>query len=155
MDYPITIPGFEKQQLVWRTGAWKNALVLNGEAVALSDKKKREYSLTGDDGQARTVTLKYSFADPVPTVLHNGESYQIVPPVTTAQKVFAAVLHVPLFTGGAIGGGCGAAGFMMSLSFFRSKSSPFVQYLMVFGSAVLAWLAYFGLAAGFSMLIGA
>ena len=50
MDYPIEIPGFEKQDLVWKTGTFSNSLLLNGEKIKGQGKKKNEYYVCNDAG---------------------------------------------------------------------------------------------------------
>lgn len=154
MDYPIEIPGFEQQKLVWKAGMWSNSFMFNGQKLKGQGKKRNEYSVKNDAGEEQTLTLNHSFGDSVPTVTHQGETYHLAEPISTGKKVFAGLLHAPLLAGGAVGGACGAGGFVLSLGFFRSKHSAGLQYLMVFGSAVAAWATYFCVAYGVQQLMG-
>ena len=152
MDYPINIPGFENQTLLWRTGTWKNSFVANGQILKGEGKKRNEFRLPDDSGEEQLITTEISFLDPVPVVLHKGERYNLAPPISMGKKIFAGILHVPLFGGGAIGGGLAAVGFMVSLSLFRSEKPPWLQYLLVFGCSALAWTLYLMAAGGIRTL---
>lgn len=143
MDYKVNLPGFEKQELVWRTGAWKNSMVLDGSPLTGQGRRRNEYTLKDDHGHEQSVVLKSRFLDPVPIVVFGPEEYHLAPPISLAQYLFAAVLLFPLlFAGGALGGAMAGGGFLFCLSFFRSDNATWLKYLTVLGASLGVWILY-------------
>ncbi len=153
-DYTIRIPGFKEQELIWRAGFWKNSFLVNGQILKGTGKKNSDYLVKNDQGEVETIRANVSLGETIPSFTHKDETYNLAPPVSTGQKIFAAVLHIPLFAGGALGGICCALGYMTSLSFFRSERPSWLRYAMVAASAFGAWMVYFVLSAGVQSLIG-
>ncbi len=153
MSLSVQIPGFEKQRIEYKQGLFSNTLLIDGKPACKDGSSKTEYRVVDDQGSEQRFTLDGPALD-LPTVVCNGETYYFAPPVSTARKIFAAVLLVPLLSGGALGGGLGGAGFMLGLRAYRSNKPAWVQHSTVIGVALGAWLTYFILLGGIRSMMG-
>jgi hypothetical protein len=153
MSFNVEIPGFKNQKIELKSGAFSNSLLVNGKAAPKYESSKTDYRVTDDAGTEQRVTLKGQALD-LPIVEYNGETYHFAPPVSTGKKVLAGVLLVPLFAGGAVGGGLAGAGFMIALQAYRSNKPDWIQHLTALGVAVGAWVIYLFIAGGVQTLLG-
>lgn len=152
MSLSIEVPGFANQKIELVAGFWANTLKVNGESPAKGP-KKNEFLVKDDNGEEQVLTLKGKGVD-LPVVVLKGEEYFFAKPVSTAAKIFAALFFLPLFLGGAVGGGLGAGGFMLSLQMFRSERPASMQYLLCVGCAAATWTIYLVIAGGVQSLVG-
>lgn len=152
MSLSVELPGFSQQKIELQAGFWGNSLKVNGEK-APKGSGKLEFLVKDDEGTEQTLTLKPKGID-LPVLSHNGEEYYFAKPVPKAAMIFAAILFIPLFAGGALGGGLAGGGFMLSMQMFRSDKSTGVQYLMALACAAAAWVTYLMVAGGITSLIG-
>ena len=153
MSLTIEVPGFEKQKIELKAGAFSNSLLVNGQPAVKKEGSKNEYLVEDDQGQQQLFTLKGQSVD-LPLVQFNGESYYFAPPVGLGSKILIGVLLIPLFAGGAIGGGLAGAGFVMAMSAFRTEKPGWLQHLTAVGIALGAWFIYLLLAGGITAMIG-
>lgn len=154
MKYRIDLPGFTDQDLQYDYGFLRSSLLRDGIAVESVAPKKKEFQLLDDQGKEQTVELKSGFGDTLPKVIMNGETYLLAPKLTPVQLTVAALPHLPLFLGGALGGALCALGFSASLHFFRSGVSSMLAYFLVFVSAAGTWLTYLVVSVLFTSLFG-
>jgi hypothetical protein len=128
MEYPISHPDFEGQNLVVRPagpGDFSHHLLQNGAAIK---KAKGVYSVKNNAGVVVPVKLKNDFLDPVPKVVIGNDIITLVPPLKWYEYVWAGIPLLLILKGGAVGGGIGAVAAFYNAKIFRGQQGNVAKY---------------------------
>ena len=154
MQLEVQHPAFKAQRLtVEAAGTFHGPrLLLNG---ALVKKQKGRYTVTSDSGVETTIQLKYNFLDPIPKIKIGEEMSEIVSSLKWYEYVWIGIPIVLVFSGGAIGGLCGAVAANASGRVFRSDRSSLAKYALSALVTVGAVVAFVVLVTVFQLFVGA
>lgn len=149
MKYDFKLADFPLNEFEMETSVWtgKSKLFQNGIAVTQSTEKGKPFLISGDDGQLIKAYPKGSFPDFAPVLVINGRKNRVVDKLKTIEYIVGAFPIVLLLIGGVIGGAIGAAATVGNYTVFRLPESTASRYLKVVGISILAFVAYFMVAA--------
>jgi hypothetical protein len=137
--YPIKIPGFGKQKIELEISGFlgKTRILLNGNP-AEKGHRKDEFILYQPNGVRVSAQLQNTFFDAIPKVLVHGEAYEILPPLTWYQYVFAGLSLILVLYGGGYGGLLGMIGFLINIRILRSSYPRGLRLLLILFMNMLA-----------------
>ena len=141
--YPIKIPGFGKQRIELEISGFpgKNRILLNGNP-AEKGHRKDEFILYQPDGVRVSAQLQSTFFDAIPKVIVQGESYDILPPLTWYQYVFAGLSLILVLYGGGYGGLLGMISFLINIRLLRSSYPRGLRLLLILFMNMLAFFIF-------------
>jgi len=141
--YPIKIPGFGKQRIELEISGFlgKNRILLNG-IPAEKGHRKDEYILYQPDGVRVSAQLQSTFFDAIPKVIVQGEAYDILPPLTWYQYVFAGLSLILVLYGGGYGGLLGMISFLINIRLLRSSYPRGLRLLLILFMNMLAFFIF-------------
>jgi len=141
--YPIKIPGFGKQRIELEISGFlgKNRILLNG-IPAEKGHRKDEYILYQPDGVRVSAQLQSTFFDAIPKVIVQGEAYEILPPLTWYQYVFAGLSLILVLYGGGYGGLLGMISFLINIRLLRSSYPRGLRLLLILFMNMLAFFIF-------------
>jgi hypothetical protein len=143
MNFPVTIPGMEGQNVEVVVNFWSAAqLLVNGEPSPKGNSRK-EYLLQKNDGTTCIVSWKSQlFGFDIPQLFVDNQIIQVVEPLKWYQIAWIVFPVSLLFVGGALGAACGLLGFYCNAQVFRSNLSGILKYLISAGISILALVVY-------------
>lgn len=156
MDYPINLPGFERNQPVLRTSWYKGPAFIQGGVPAEKAKTRGSFVLKKNDGnpvQARLVQRGLGF-DPVPDVEIDGHRITLVPPLRWWQWLLSGLPLILVFAGGAAGGLIGAIATYANVAILRSGMPTPQRYLGVVITSLAAVLLFWAFVVLFRSVLG-
>lgn len=141
--YPIKIPGFGKQQIELEISGFlgKTRILING-IPAEKGHRKDEFVLYQPDGIRVSAQLQNTFFDALPKVIVHGEAYEILPPLTWYQYVFAGLSLILVLYGGGYGGLLGMISFLINIRLFRSSYQKGLRLLLILFMNMLAFFIF-------------
>jgi hypothetical protein len=141
--YPIKIPGFGKQRIELEISGFlgKNRILLNG-IPAEKGHRKDEYILYQPDGVRVSAQLQSTFFDAIPKVIVQGEAYDILPPLTWYQYVFAGLSLILVLYGGGYGGLLGMISFLINIRLLRNSYPRGLRLLLILFMNMLAFFIF-------------
>lgn len=141
--YPIKIPGFGKQRIELEISGFlgKTRILLNGNP-AEKGHRKDEYILYQPDGVRVSVQLQNTFFDAIPKLVIHGEAYEILPPLTWYQYVFAGLSLILVLYGGGYGGLLGMISFLINIRILRSSYQKSLRILLILFMNMLAFFIF-------------
>ncbi len=141
--YPIKIPGFGKQIIELEISGFlgKTRIFLNGNP-AEKGHRKDQYILYQPDGVRVSAQLQSTFFDMVPKIIVHGEAYEILPPLTWYQYVYAGLSMILVLFGGGYGGLLGMISFLINIRFFRSSYPLGLRLLLILFMNMLAFFIF-------------
>ena len=147
MEAPITLEGFEGHTIELHTpGILQGPRITFDGKPAPKGKGRNRYTLTRNDGQAKTVRLKPSLLYDFPSIEVDGKKYAAVPPLRW-YEYGVSLLPLILIFGGLIGIVLALVIFLINIRVFRSDIPIAARYLLVLtlsvGLPVLYYLATF------------
>ncbi len=145
MEYSVSHPFFERQQLAVRTaGLFKGAvLLLDGQPMK---SKMGKYVIKNDAGDDTSVRIDANFIDPIPVVKIGTEVVRLAPAFSWYEYVWIGIPVLLVFVGGALGGGIGVAAAYSNSRIFRSDRGTGAKYLLTGVTTVAALVAFLVLA---------
>jgi hypothetical protein len=155
MPYPVKIEGHEYQhiELVPAGFTSPTKLLVNGQP-APKGPKRDQFMITGSDGRETIVTLKAAaMFEPIPQLVVNGKTIQVVEPLKWYQWVWIAWPILLLFLGGALGGLAGGLATVINMRVFRTDMEGLLKYLMTGLISIIAIVFYFAGALALQMLL--
>lgn len=153
MGYPVTLPGFEEQQIVVEpAGLFTGARLLVNGQPAPKGKGRGEMLVRRNDGKDVTFTFRNNFLD-VPALLVDGKPLELVEPLKWYEWVWNGLPVVLVFLGGAIGALIGILAVTFNLKIFRSSQNPLMKYVLTGAVGVGAFIFYLIAATLFTLLI--
>ena len=151
MDYPLSYPGLEGQNLsVRQRGLSKAELLQNG---VLLTKKSGGYTVQNDAGEPVFIKLKSTLIDLIPKVIIGEDTIHIAPTLRWYEYAWTALPVLMVFIGGALGGGLGGVAALWNAKIFRSGKPALVKYSLTALISCGAFLMWFGVAATIGPLI--
>jgi hypothetical protein len=142
MEFPISLPGFEGQNLTVKpAGFWRAQLLQNGLPLK---RQKGHFSVQNNAGETVPIRFKTEFLDPIPKVIIGDDVIHLVPSLRWYEYLWAGFPILLLFIGGAVGGLLGAAAAYTNAKIFRTQRSAPAKYALtglVSIGAAIAWLA--------------
>ena len=146
MEHPITIPGFEGQQITVKpAGMWKGAQLLVNGQPAPKGAKRGQMALRANDGREVIAKWKPQLLD-MPQLDVGGQTIKVVEPLKWYQYVWTGLPVLLVFVGGAIGAIIGILAFGINSSLFRSSNNPIVKYALTGLVSAVAVILYMVLA---------
>ena len=141
--YLIKIPGFGKQRIELEISGFlgKNRILLNGNP-AEKGHRKDEFILYQPDGVRVSAQLQSTFFDAIPKVIVQGEAYDILPPLTWYQYVFAGLSLILVLYGGGYGGLLGMISFLINIRLLRSSYPRSFRLLLILFMNMLAFFIF-------------
>ena len=154
MGYETRIEGFEGQNIEVQVGFWLGPkLLVNGEP-APKGKKSGEMLLQRNDGRQVIATWKPQFGGfDIPQLVVDGKATNLVEPLKWYEWIWGGLPLLLIFFGGAIGGACGAVGFMINTKIFRTEADGLLKYLITGVVSFVTVVVYLIVALIFSFLI--
>lgn len=158
MEVPLTIEGLEGREVVASV-----ARVLSGPKVLIEGRtaqrgrRRNTFILERNDGAEVSIELKSPLFGAVHAVV-DGKSFELLPSLRWYQYVWLALplaLVLPGVGGGAVGGGLGAAAFIINLRLFRSGQRALSRYAMTGLVTVGAVIVYIAVATLIGSLVTA
>ena len=142
MQYTVSLPGFENQNVVVRmSGLGKPSLLINGNAVKTAG-FKRKMLIRRDDQLEVVAEWKNSFIGDVPKLIVDNTIYQIAPPSPWYVIAWCMFPLILIFIGGALGGLCGGLACATSLSIFRLSIPLVLKFLITFFTSFAFFALY-------------
>jgi len=148
MEYPVKIEGFEGHQLaVTSAEMFANPKLLIDGQSASQGQKRGEFILRKNNGSKiiAQVTAAYLGFDPVPQLIIDGKTIQIMEPLKIYQWVWSGIPLFLFFIGGVFGTLCSIIAFAINVRIFRSQRSTVVKYFATALVTVLSVGIYYGL----------
>jgi hypothetical protein len=147
MDFPLSYPGFEGQNLVVRSVGlfgFRPSLLKAGMPLR---RKNGCYVLTSNGGREVKVRLKRRVLDPLPKVTIGETQVDLARPLRTRELLWICFPLILACAGGALGGAVGGLAAYVSGHVFRSGRDPGEKYALtalvtlcaLSGYVVLAW----------------
>ena len=154
MGYPVTLPGFEGQEIVVEPAGLFSGprLMVNGQP-APKGQARAEMLVRRNDGKDVAFTFRNNFLD-VPALMVDGMPLNLVEPLKWYEWIWNGLPMVMIFLGGALGGFIGVLAMTFNLKIFRSSPHPVLKYLLTGAMGVGAFVLYFILALLFASLAG-
>ena len=145
MEYRVSHPFFERQQLAVRTaGLFKGAvLLLDGQPMKA---KRGKYVIKNDVGDDTSVRIDAVFIDPIPVIKIGTEAVRLAPALSWYEYAWIGIPVLLVFVGGALGGGLGVAAGYSNSRIFRSDRGTGTKYLLTGITTVAALVAFLVLA---------
>ena len=136
--------GFEGRQFFLQSASLFSSpkLLIDG-SPAPKGPKRGQFLLYRNDGREVIAQLRGQFVDPVPKVIIDGETLQLVEPFKWYEWVWLCLPLVLLFLGGAIGGFIGGLTAAINGYIFRSITNSALRFILtgaVSGAAVVLYL---------------
>ena len=148
MEYPVKIEGFEGHQLtVTSAEMFANPKLLIDGQSASQGQKRGQFILRKNNGSkvVAQVTAAYLGFDPVPELIIDGKTIQIMEPLKPYQWVWSGIPLFLFFIGGVFGTLCSIIAFAINVRILRSQRSNAVKYLATALVTVLSLSIYYGL----------
>jgi len=141
--YPIKIPGFGKQRIELEISGFlgKTRILLNGNP-AEKGHRKDEFILYQQDNVRVSAQLQSTFFDVIPKVIVQGEIYDVLPPLTWYQYVFAGLSLILVLFGGGYGGLLGMISFLINIRILRSSYRIGLRFLLILFMNMLAFFIF-------------
>lgn len=153
MSYPVTLPGFEGQEIVVEpAGLFSGPKLMVNRQPAPKGKERGEMLVRRNDGKDVVFTFRNNFLD-VPALLVDGKPLELVEPLKWYEWVWNGLPVVLVFMGGAIGALIGILAVTFNLRVFRSSQNPLMKYILTGAIGVGAFILYLVAATLFRMLI--
>jgi hypothetical protein len=127
----VNIPGFEGQLFSVKIGKLfgNSQLLLDGKP-APAGAKRGQYRLRRNDGSEAVAHFKFTFPDPMPLLVVDGEGIQLAKPLAWYEWVWAAFPISLIFMGGLIGAIFGLGAVSTNAQIFRSDRSTVMKYVL-------------------------
>jgi hypothetical protein len=153
MAYPVTLPGFEGQEIVVEPAGFFSGpkLLVDGQP-APKGKGRGEMLIRRNDGKDVIVSFRSNFLD-VPALMVDGKPLNLVEPLKWHEWVWNGFPIVMIFFGGALGGMLGVLAMSFNLKVFRSSENTVLKYALTGAIGLGAFALYFLLAVLFASLI--
>jgi len=148
MEYPVKIEGFEGHQLaVTSAEMFANPQLLIDGQSASQGQKRGEFILRKNNGAKvnAQVTAAYLGFDPVPQLIIDGKTIQIMEPLKSYQWVWSGIPLFLFFVGGVFGTLCSIIAFAINVRVFRSQRSSPLKYLITAMVTIISVGIYYGL----------
>jgi len=141
MDYPFTLPGHSDLDLSLRSGGFFTGAKILKNGVPL--KRSRAVVMVPlADGSSLELKIKVGFDMFTPKILFGGREIEVMPPLSSFWVVWAYLPLLLFFVGGAIGGLCGGAASISTLSALRSDMPRGARIVIAILAPPVAFLAY-------------
>ncbi len=138
MRYDLDVAGFEGRELYVEMKGLGEAKILLDQQPAPPADKKGQFMLTRNDGHIVTAQFRAKFPNPVPTLVVDGQEYQLMEPFQWYEWIVAGLPLVLILVGGCIGGALGGMGFYLNARILRSDMPPIARYAIALGISTLA-----------------
>ncbi len=148
MLYTVALEGFEGRDIaVELAGVFSAPRILVDGEPAPKGQKAGDVVLRRNDGRESVARLRTTnFLDPVPHLIVDDHSYQLVEPLKWYQWIWGGLPIVLLFSGGALGALFGSVGVIINSRLFRSQMNPVLKYLATAGVSLGLGVAVFAIA---------
>lgn len=144
MIYPVSIDGFEEQNIQVKIGGLKGPrLLVNGDVVPKG--KKRKMTLIKDDGSEVIATFKNKLVG-APNLIVNGEEIQVTEPLEWYVQIWCYISLPLLFIGGALGGALSLIACSINTIIFKSSMNIVLKYILSLIVSLIATGMYLMLA---------
>jgi hypothetical protein len=153
MAYPVTLPGFEGQEIVVEPAGFFSGpkLLVNGQP-APKGKGRGEMIIRRNDGKDVIVSFRSNFLD-VPALMVDDKPLNLVEPLKWYEWIWNGFPIVMIFFGGALGGMLGVLAMSFNLKMFRSSENAVLKYALTGAIGLGAFMLYFLLAVLFTSII--
>ena len=145
---PVYIPGFEGRQVwVQTAGAFSGSKLFVDGRPADPGPKRGQYLLHRNDGWQVTAFFKGGFPDPIPTLVVNGQTIRLAPPLAWYEWIWIGIPLLLIVLGGSIGGALGGAATALNAHLFRGQTNPAAKYFLsglVSAACLVIWLVIVG-----------
>ncbi len=126
MEFPISYPGFEGQNLTVKPAGFLGARLLqNGSPLK---RQKGFYFVKNNAGIQVRIKLKSNFPDPIPKVIIDKDLIQLAAPLKWYEYLWMGLPILLIFLGGAVGGGIGGYATYTNGKIFRTQRSVWAKY---------------------------
>jgi hypothetical protein len=144
MNYPVTIPGMEGQNIEVSYSFWTgNRLLVEGER-AQKGTTRNQFLLKKNDGTTAVATWKIqALGFDVPQLQVDDMVVKAVEPLAWYELLWSILPVGLILIGGFIGAICGFVAFFFNGRIFRSDMSVILKYVvtaLISGAAVVTWL---------------
>ncbi|MBV6396227.1 MAG: hypothetical protein HFACDABA_01821 [Anaerolineales bacterium] len=153
MRYPVTLPGFEGQEIVVEPPGFFSGpkLLVNGRP-APKGRGRGELIIRRNDGKDMACAFRHNFLD-VPSLMVDGKPLDLVEPLKWYEWVWNGWPVFLVIIGGAFGAVIGLLAVTFNLRLFRSVRRPALKYIFSAMTGIGASLFYLGAATLFRTLI--
>ncbi|MEM7335015.1 MAG: hypothetical protein AAF490_23260 [Chloroflexota bacterium] len=145
MQYPISINGFESQNIVVESAGMMSGpkLLVNGQPASAGP-KRGQFSLRRDDGSEVVASWKAGLGTMggVPQLVVGDEVITVTEPLKWYEIVWSALPMALIILGGLIGGLVGAAAFAANSRIFQSEQSGAMKFIITGGITAVAFVVY-------------
>jgi len=148
MEYPVKIDGFEGHKLaVTSAEMFANPKLLVDGQSASQGQKRGEFILRKNNGAKviAQVTAAYLGFDPVPQLIIDGKTIQIMEPLKMYQWIWSGIPLFLFFIGGVLGTLISILAFAINVRVFRSQRSSPLKYLITALVTIVSVGIYYGL----------
>jgi len=148
MEYPVKIDGFEGHKLaVTSAEMFANPKLLVDGQSASQGQKRGEFILRKNNGSkvVAQVTAAYLGFDPVPQLIIDGKTIQIMEPLKMYQWIWSGIPLFLFFIGGVLGTLISILAFAINVRVFRSQRSSPLKYLITALVTIVSVGIYYGL----------
>ena len=121
-------------------------LLVDGMEVEADDDDV--YFVEDDAGEAVALEFEKKPFDPVPTLMINGDEYDLLPPLAWYEWAWVGLPFTLVVIGGCLGGAIGGLSFAANTMLFRSSENPFLKWGGTFLVTVGAFILTFVIAGG-------
>lgn len=146
MQYPITVDGFDGQNIVVESAGMMSGpkLLVNGQP-APKGPRRGQFMLRKNDGSDVVAGWKAGLntMGGVPQLVVGDEVITITEPLKWYEIVWSALPLALIAFGGLIGALVGAIAFTVNSKIFRSEQSTAIKFLMSGGVTAVAGVIYF------------
>ncbi len=141
MEFPLSYPGFEGQNLVVRSVGmlgWRPSLLKGGVPLP---RRKGAYVVSTNSGRELKIRLERTFVDPLPKITIGETRVHLAPPLGMHELLWICFPLILAIVGGAVGGAIGGLAALGSGHVFRSEYGIAEKYAL---SALIALCALAG-----------
>lgn len=148
MLYSVALEGFEGRDVaVELAGVFSVPKILIDGEQAPKGEKAGDFVLRRNDGREAVARLRTTnFVDPVPQLIVDDRSHQLVEPLKWYQWIWGGLPILLLVSGGALGGLLGSIGLFINSRLFRSGMNPVLKYVATAGVSIGLGVTVFAIA---------
>ncbi len=145
MKHPFALPHFPDAFLEIETSIWtgRTKLFKDGIELERSSEKGKPFFVESDAGEAIKIYPKATFTELTPLLEIDGIKYSTQEKLPWYQNVLALLpMMLLIIVGGGLGGGIGAAGWILNLKTLKGNEPATTKYLKVIGISILSYVLY-------------
>lgn len=132
MIYKFKLSETTSPEIIVKSSMWSRPQVLvNDNKVKPVKGKGRPYPIVMNDGTTKEICLKYSFIDPVPKIICEGNEILLDRKLRWYEYALGGIPALLIFLGGAIGAVIGIMASFFNMKVIRSDMSIILKSILI------------------------